>query len=180
MRTWALASSSLSLLLACHTATKDSITPTQASTQEPAVEAAPKERDASINPGSDPEVLTPKTPFSAVWDGERTAGGTIGASNNIPTETMDPHTSSRVANMIQARRSRILDCYNDELAKDPSLSGTIVVYFDIDEEETESVDVSGMTESLQSCIQDKISRWRFEGVKDAPGVELTYKLKPSD
>ena len=111
--------------------------------------------------------------------GARVQTGKIGESSDIP-DSMDQTTAGKVASKIKARRSRVLDCYNKELAKDPGLSGKLVVYFDVYDGKTEGVDVTGMTGSLQSCVSRQVKGWSFDGVEEAEGIELTYNLQPSN
>jgi len=102
-----------------------------------------------------------------------------GISTTLDLQDVDESTAGRVASQIKARRSTIEDCYNNELAKDSGLTGTIVVYLDIYGGMTESINVTGMTSSLQSCVYSQVESWRFDGVDDASGIQLTYSLRPS-
>jgi hypothetical protein len=36
-----------------------------------------------------------------------------------------------------------------------------------------------MGSGIQSCIQSRVKSWRFDGVEEAWGIELTYNLQPS-
>jgi len=84
-----------------------------------------------------------------------------------------------IRSVIKARRSRVLDCYNKALSNEPDLSGLIVVIFDIVDGMPQAIEVAGMTPGLQACVKSRIMVWRFTGVAEVQGIELTYNMQPS-
>ena len=118
---------------------------------------------------------------SAGTGGRKTTGGLAG-SEKVEGDALDSSTQGTIARVVKARRSRIIDCYEKELAGNPALRGRVIVTFDIEDGKivAGSVDAdTSMGSALQSCIQIRVGSWRFEGVEEAYGVELTYNLQPS-
>jgi hypothetical protein len=103
--------------------------------------------------------------------------GTIG--EKLTLAEISAADQATIRSVIKARRSRVLDCYNKALANEPGLTGLIVVIFDIVDGHPDAIEVAGMTPALQACVKSRVMVWRFTGVKEAFGIELTYNLQPS-
>jgi hypothetical protein len=112
--------------------------------------------------------------------GGRTTTGGLAGSEGVEGEELDTSTQAIIKRVVKLRRSKIIDCYNKELARDPALKGRVIVSFDIEEGKPVEVDAeTSMGSGIQSCIQSRVKSWRFDGVEEAWGIELTYNLQPS-
>ncbi len=124
------------------------------------------------NTGGQEAETTASTTGSRVSTGDL-SGGVSDVSS------VDTSTQGIIKSVIKRRRKQVLDCYNKELAKDPGLKGRLVVDFDIYDDKTDGIAVSGMNSTLQGCVKTRVKAWRFSGVEEAYGIELTYNLQPS-
>ena len=123
--------------------------------------------------GSDAAVASAST-------GSRKTTGGLSGSEGVAGEELDTSTQGIIKKVVKLRRSKIIDCYNKELAKDPALQGRVVVTFDIEGGKPVGVDAeTSMGAGLKSCIESRVKSWRFSGVDEAWGIELTYNLQPS-
>lgn len=76
---------------------------------------------------------------------------------------------SSVGKVVRRYQGQLKYCYDSQLKKNPSLSGKVVVGFEIEAEEL--VDVWIVTNEtgdseFADCIERKVRRWKFDGVDD--------------
>jgi outer membrane biosynthesis protein TonB len=90
-----------------------------------------------------------------------------------------------IAQIIRSHEKEIKYCYEQELNKDPSLSGKVAAFFIIDGSgnvsEASVSETSLNSPSAERCMMQKIKRWKFPEPKGGGVVTVTYPwvFKPS-
>jgi TonB family protein len=83
-----------------------------------------------------------------------------------------------IGKTIRARERQVVDCYQRELQKDPSLEGKLAVSFVIDGNghvaEVSVVEDSLGTPAVADCVKSRILRWRFPAPEGGGQVVVRY------
>jgi len=91
---------------------------------------------------------------------------------------LDAGVHRKLTEAIKIRRSDVLECYESELESDASLKGKLDIVLDVYDTKAIEIEIAGMTESLHTCVTERIAAWPFPGVDDATSVKLAYHLQP--
>lgn len=108
----------------------------------------------------------------------------ITPSKGVPTiEQSEPTVGTTDADIIRrvVRRNinEVRNCYNQALAKDPTLAAKIKIEFTIgpsgDVEQAQAIDVDGLADpELPQCIADAIQTWTFPAPRGGGRVTVSY------
>ena len=93
-------------------------------------------------------------------------------------DTSDVDRPENVEAVVRKREGQLMYCYENELRADPSLSGRIVVEWQISNNRVTSIRVASNgtgNAELASCIVKKVKRWRFDGVEGAVSWPFVFR-----
>jgi hypothetical protein len=88
-----------------------------------------------------------------------------------------PQHEARVAvqRVVHQNRRQLQHCYEQELLKNPTLAGTLVVSWTVSSfGKATDVVVKGPLGDVKPCIASRIKSWDFERPKDGGTVAVTY------
>lgn len=103
-------------------------------------------------------------------------------NTSIADIDMDGGDVAGVKGIVNKYRGNLNFCYEQALKVNPSLKGRVVVKWSVVSEAAEDVYVveNGTgDEAFETCIKDKIKRWKFTGVEDGD-VKNTFMFVPED
>jgi hypothetical protein len=95
-------------------------------------------------------------------------------------DTTEVDRPENVEATVRKREGQLMYCYESQLRADPSLSGRIVVEWQISNNRVTSVRVASNetgNDELATCITKKIKRWRFDGVSGAVSWPFVFRKK---
>ena len=121
-------------------------------------------------------------------EGATATAGTAGPGVDITAykvqselgDTTEVDRPENVEATVRKREGQLMYCYESQLRADPSLSGRIVVEWQISNNRVTSVRVASNetgNSELASCITKKIKRWRFDGVSGAVSWPFVFRKK---
>jgi hypothetical protein len=90
----------------------------------------------------------------------------------------DTESPENVEATVRKREGQLMYCYENQLRADPSLSGRIVIEWQISNDRVTSIQVASNetgNDELASCIVKKIKRWRFEGASGAVSWPFVFR-----
>jgi len=137
--------------------------------------------EAEVDPSSAPPAEpTPEEsrPTSSLVGVEGSSFGPVAPIERTPGETgaLDRDVIRRI---VRANLNEVRDCYNEGLAKDPTLTGRIMIDFTIGPtgavKKANATDVTGLTDpALPVCITDAILTWTFPKPRGGANVNVSY------
>lgn len=140
---------------------------------------------AGINPtaGSISKQVEEVDPTAALSTGSSIGGGpSVSVLSRTATEVLtDPTAIAEMTRRVVSRNSRQLeDCYSDRLKQDESIEGRWRVGFEIQKDgSVDKIEVAALTKAdapLETCLKDKVKRWRFQRISSAQGVSKNYSF----
>lgn len=140
---------------------------------------------AGINPSAGPisKQVEEVDPTAAMTGGSSISGGpSVSVLNRSATEVLtDPTEIAEMTRRVVSRNSRQLeDCYSDRLKLDSTLEGRWRVGFEIQKDgSVDKIDIAALSKSdapLESCLSDKVKRWRFQRISSAQGVSKNFSF----
>ena len=106
------------------------------------------------------------------------SAGVVGVEEDAPALGRDEAVVKKV---IDSHMPAIKYCYNKELRKDASLSGTVVVRFTVNDKGDVAeavVDVSTLeNETVETCMVSEIKSWDFPEPRGGIEVVINYPFK---
>lgn len=111
--------------------------------------------------------------------GSAAPSGPLGRITLAGKQASGGHSVATVVNnVLSAYMPGLKRCYKDALATQPSLTGSLVLAFDIAlDGRVGTASATGIVE-LATCIRAQMTAWRFPAADAATSVELRLKLVP--
>lgn len=140
---------------------------------------------AGINPsaGSISRQVEEVDPTAAMSSGSSISGGpSVSVLGRSATETLtDADEIGEMIKRVVSRNSRQLeDCYSDRLKTDETLEGRWRVGFEVQKDGSvdgiEVVALNRADATLETCLNEKVKRWRFQRISSPQGVSKNYSF----